>query len=155
MTCPPREVKINPYNVIRAVIGLIFVVSGFEKVVTPYQNFQYVLQAYRIFPEFSEIFIAQVFPWIELITGIFLLLGLWLRYALMSSGAMLVGFLAIVGQAMIRKLPIDSCGCFGSLISLPLYGVFIMDSVLLTGTVLAYRNLPKTARWSLDSLFHD
>lgn len=123
--------------------------------VTPYQNFQYVIQAYKLIPEFLEPIIAQVFPWVELITGIFLLLGLWLRWALISTGIMVIGFLAIVGQAIFRQLPIDSCGCFGSLISLPLYGVFTMDVCLLIGTVLAYKNLSKTSRWSLDGEFHD
>lgn len=131
------------------------IVSGFEKATTPYQNFQYVIQAYQIVPIAAEPFIAQIFPWLELITGIFLILGLWLRYSLASAGVMLTTFLLIVGQAMIRQLPIDSCGCFGSLISLPLYGVFLMDTVLFTGTVLAYKNMAKTSRWSLDGSFHE
>lgn len=117
---------------------------------SPYQNFQYVIQAYQLFPEFAEPLIAQVFPWIELITGLFLILGLWLRFALISAVLMLAGFLAITGQAMVRGLPIDECGCFGSLISLPLYGVFLMDSLLMIGTVLAYKNISKTSRWGID-----
>lgn len=130
-------------------------VSGFEKIITPYQNFQYVIQAYELFPEFAEAIIARAFPWLELITGIFLILGLWLRLALTGSGLMLTGFLTVVGQALIRRLPIDECGCFGELVALPLYGVFLMDATLLVFTILAFKNIAKTSRFSLDSQFHE
>lgn len=150
-----KEDKINVLVFARILIGLIFVVSGFEKIITPYQNFQYVIQAYELFPEFAEAIIARTFPWVELVTGIFLVLGLWIRPALAGAGLMLTGFLVIVGQAMIRRLPIDECGCFGEFISIPLYGVFLMDATLLVFTVLAFKNIAKTSRFSLDSLFHE
>ncbi|MBZ0167229.1 MAG: hypothetical protein K8I00_10530, partial [Candidatus Omnitrophica bacterium] len=64
-----KEDNINFLVFARFLIGLIFVVSGFEKIITPYQNFQYVIQAYELFPEFAEAIIARTFPWVELITG--------------------------------------------------------------------------------------
>lgn len=135
-------------------VGLIFIVSGFEKIVTPYQNFQYVIQAYELFPEFCEPIIAMVFPWVELITGIFLILGLWVREALITAGLMLLAFISIVGQAMVRKLPIDECGCFGELIVLPLYGVFLMDTTLLILVIWACKNTAKACACSLDGRFN-
>ena len=122
----------------RILIGCLFIVSGFEKLIGPYQNFLYVVQSYEFLPTLLEEMVARTLPWIELFLGVFLVVGLWLKWALRSIGMVIFLFILIVGQALLRKLPIDECGCFGGLISLPLYAVLIFDSMLflLTGVLL-------------------
>ena len=137
----------------RILIGCLFIVSGFEKLIGPYQNFLYVVQSYEFLPTLLEEMVARTLPWIELFLGVFLVVGLWLKWALRSIGMVIFLFILIVGQALLRKLPIDECGCFGGLISLPLYAVLIFDSMLflLTGALLKQEK--RINIFSLDQYF--
>ena len=62
-------------------------------------------------------------------------------------------FVVVVGQALIRGLPLESCGCFGEWIHLKPQTVIIMDSVSLLLTLLLLRNLSYVKKFSLDSYF--
>ena len=143
------------FVILRLVLGLVFVVSGFEKLVSPYQNFLYVIQGYDFVPEVLEVPVAKYFPWFELIVGLFLVLGLWIKVALFSSAAMVLGFMTFVSQAMIRKLPIDECGCFGEMISFPLHVVFLIDTTLLCITITLMVKIQQASKLSLDRYFND
>jgi uncharacterized membrane protein YphA (DoxX/SURF4 family) len=138
---------------IRILIGLLLIVSGGEKLLNHYQNFLYVIQSYEIFPTTIENLAAYIVPWIELLTGIFLLLGLWLSWTLKSTLLLFAGFILIVSQAIIRQLPISECGCFGSLISLPLWGVLTFDSVVFLLTLLLIVKIDLASRFSLDRFY--
>jgi len=145
---------IKIFVIIRILIGCLFVVSGFEKLIGPYQNFMYVVQSYEFLPTILEEVVARILPWGEFFLGVFLVFGLWLKWTLRLTLTLIVMFILIVGQALLRKLPIDECGCFGGLVSLPLYGVLIFDSMLLllTSLLLKYKN--RTNILSLDGYFH-
>jgi uncharacterized membrane protein YphA (DoxX/SURF4 family) len=138
---------------LRIAIGGIFVFSALGKLLEPYQNFLYVIQAYQILPSWAEILAAQIFPWLEMIVGIFVLLGLWLPWSLRAALIFFSVFVVIVGQALLRGLPLENCGCFGEFIHLKPQTVLIMDSfsVLLTFVMLC--NLSHTKKFSLDSYF--
>ncbi len=139
--------------VIRILTGCLFVVSGFEKLIGPYQNFLYVVQSYEFCPTFVEGVVARVLPWIELFLGVFLITGLWLKWTLRFVLILFAMFICIVGQALLRGLPIDECGCFGSLISLPLAGVLALDSIMffITGLLMTQEKLVRS--FSLDQYF--
>ena len=98
------------YPILRTFIGSIFLVSSLGKLLSPYQNFLYVVQAYQFLPSWGEVVVAQVFPWIELIVGVFVLLGLWTPWALRGALVLFAVFVVVVGQALIRNLPLESCG---------------------------------------------
>ena len=134
-------------------IGLIFVVSGAEKLIWPYQNFLYVIQGYQLVPPGLDEAVAQVFPWIEFLVGLFMVLGFWLHWTLRGVLVMVMTFILIVSQALIRKLPMDECGCFGELISFPLPVVILIDSTLLALTCLLIVKEKKTEAVSLDRYF--
>ena len=138
---------------VRILFGCLFIVSGFEKLIGPYQNFLYVVQSYEFLPTLLEEMVARTLPWIELFLGVFLVVGLWLKWALRSIGMVIFLFILIVGQALLRKLPIDECGCFGSLISLPLAGVLIFDGTLFLITGLLIKQEKHTRFCSLDQHF--
>lgn len=138
---------------LRFVIALIFIVSGIEKLISPRENFLYVLQAYEVFPDLLESVASMVFPWIELGIGVFLALGLWLRLAAAALACMSGSLVVVVAQAIVRKLPIDSCGCFGDLVHLPLKGVIILDVAIFTSAILFLYNMQAIRRFSLDRLY--
>lgn len=135
----------------RFVIGAVFCVSGFEKLISPYQNFLFVIQSYSFLPRGLETPMAHIVPWIELIIGLFLLLGLWIKQSAAGAMVLFVMFIAIVSQAMIRQLPIEDCGCFGEMASFPLYFIVCMDTVLLVLSLIVNRNPIKAQKFSLDS----
>lgn len=135
-------------------MGAVFFISGYEKLLGPVENFLYIIQAYKIVPnEFLEMASALMFPWIELTLGAFLILGIWLKLTLFGMGASVVVFLIIVGQAIVRGLPIDDCGCFGDLMHSPLPVTFSFDILLLTLIIILYVFIQKTSAFSLDNYF--
>jgi len=138
---------------LRILIGCIFVVSGLGKALSPYQNFLYVIQAYQLLPAGPETLVAQVFPWIELLVGCFVLLGLWLPWSLRAAMGLFGIFVIVVGQALVRNLPLESCGCFGELIHLKPQVVMIMDSISLLLTLALLRHLSAVKKFSLDAYF--
>ena len=138
---------------LRIFIGLVLLVSGFEKLMSPYQNFLYVIQAYEMLPASLEKLAALSVPWIELLGGIFMLLGLWLNWSLKGSLLLFASFIVIVGQALLRHLPIDQCGCFGENIHIPPHYIIIFDSFMLLILFWLIRHPSKTRVFSLDQYF--
>ena len=134
-------------------LGIVFIVSGMDKLISPYQNFLYAIQGYQLLPTWVESTTAHVFPWVEFITGVFLVLGLWVQFSLKAAGVMFCIFITVVGQAILRKLPLEHCGCFGAWIVLSLRAVIVMDSCLFLVVVFLLRNFLKAASFSLDSHF--
>jgi uncharacterized membrane protein YphA (DoxX/SURF4 family) len=138
------------FVLLRIVIGSIFLVSGLGKLLSPYQNFLYAIQAYQLLPSRAEVLTAQVFPWIELFVGVFVLLGLWTPWALRGALILFGAFVVVVGQALIRGLPLESCGCFGEWLHLKPQTVIILDSLNLLLIFIMLRNLTLTKKFSLD-----
>ncbi len=134
----------------RVLIGGFFVAVGVDKIIEPYQNFLYVVQGYRLFPGVIEEIIARIFPWIELFLGLFLVLGLWLKWTLRSFLLVVTAFILIITQALVRRLPIEYCGCFGGLFSSEIHHTFILDMFLLIFLSILLRGLENTSFWSLD-----
>ena len=144
---------INIFFVLRIIIASVFIITGTEKLINPYQNFLVVVQSYEVLSKPLEEFVARVFPWLEFILGVFLLLGFWLKIVLRFLLVLNTGFIMIIGQAMIRHLPIHECGCFGNLISFPLWVTFILDCVfwIFIGTLL--KRIPQASKLSLDNYY--
>jgi len=137
----------------RVLIGGFFIFSGGEKLIGPFQNFLYVVQGYDLLPSLLEKAVAFVVPWMEFLIGVFLILGFQTITALRFLLILLCIFILVVGQAIVRSLPIDQCGCFGESLSIPLWGVLMFDSLLLlliTGLIF---NIAKTRALSLDKYF--
>lgn len=145
--------KINIFVILRILIGSVFVISGFEKLIGPYQNFLYVIQSYAFLNVFWEEVAARVVPWLELFLGVFLIFGLWLGWVLRGLLVLVTAFIFVVTQALVRGLPIDECGCFGGLISFPPPVVLLLDSALLFLSALLLYRLDRTSSLSLDGYF--
>ncbi len=103
---------------LRIATGLIFVVSGFIKLMQPYQNFLATVQSYEILNGEPAVLLAKTMPWAEFIVGMFLALGLWSRASMFILWIFNSVFIGVLGYALIRKLPIQECGCFGESFSL-------------------------------------
>lgn len=96
--------------VFRLVLAWVFIDSGWEKL---YQldTFYISAQNYKILPPLLTYFYAACVPWLEILAGVYLLLGLFRRFASALTGALLVSFLIAIAVVLIRGDAID-CGCY-------------------------------------------
>ncbi len=141
----------SPLFAVRILLGAVFILSGFQKLIQPTQNFMYVVQNFEFLPQWSEHAVAQWFPWFELFGGMFLAFGLWTRLTLRVLWLACSAFVIILAQALIRNLPIQSCGCFGEMIRMPLAAMLCLDAVmwLLFGMLVVFDS--QSRRFSLDN----
>ena len=102
----------NKYFVIfaRIVLGAIFVYASFDKMANP-DAFLKIIHNYRLLPVQLENPIAIFMPWMELITGLMLIVGKWEKASLLLYSIIMVIFVIALSQALMRGLDI-SCGCF-------------------------------------------
>ena len=96
---------------------------------------------------------AVVVPWVEFIVGIFTVLGLWTARFLRWTLMLFAVFIIIVGQALLRGLPLDHCGCFGSWIQVSPQQILVFDSACLLVIFLLLRCLSGAQRFSVDGYF--
>lgn len=94
----------------RMVIGTIFVSASIEKAADP-ASFAVLIENYKFLTPAAALFVASTLPWIELICGISMLLGIAVRGSSLVIGLMTIGFTAAVVSGVLRGLDI-SCGCY-------------------------------------------
>jgi uncharacterized membrane protein YphA (DoxX/SURF4 family) len=98
----------------RLAIGAIFVLAGATKL-SALGTFTATLLAYDILPVSLLRPVALILPWAEVVVGLYLLAGLFARAAAWGAIGLLAVFMLAIGQAVIRGLSLEDCGCFGSI----------------------------------------
>lgn len=96
----------------RLLLGGILLYAGFTKLNDGWR-FAEAIANYRILPAQANQFLALTLPWLEVVLGLLLVLGLWLRAAAGLASLLFLGFSVAVIAALVRQLDI-SCGCFGT-----------------------------------------
>ena len=123
----------------RLLLGAIFIYASIHKIGEPYE-FARIVHNYRILPPELVNIVAITLPWIEIVTGLLLVLGLFTRENALIVFGMLCVFIFGMAAALWRGLEID-CGCFRpGADSTNLWARILEDLVMLTmaGLVLAY-----------------
>lgn len=102
---------------LRLVLGGLFCLAAFKKLNDP-QSFAEAIKGFRILSEVDHAVLitnaAFVIPWVEMIAGVMLILGLWTRASAVAVGLALVSFIAGLVSVMARGIQTD-CSCFGDL----------------------------------------
>ncbi len=108
----PREALASPWLSVRVEIalGLFFVVAALPKLVDP-PSFAHMVYNYRLVPGAFVNLMALAMPWLELLTGLALILGIWTRTSAGLVGALLLVFILAISVNLVRGNAID-CGCF-------------------------------------------
>ena len=102
----------HPWLTVRVQIalGAIFVVAALPKIADP-PSFAHMIYNYRILPGGLINLSALVMPWVELIAGLALILGVWVKPARWIVTLLLVTFMIAIAINLGRDNAID-CGCF-------------------------------------------
>lgn len=94
----------------RIILGAVFMYASFDKMANP-EAFANIIDNYHLLPYQLVNGLAIFLPWLEFITGLFLITGKWIKASLTIYNVLLVVFIIALAQALIRGLDI-SCGCF-------------------------------------------
>jgi putative oxidoreductase len=97
---------------VQFVLAAFFVVAGISKIADP-PGFAHEIHNYKMVPGALVNAMALILPWIEVVTGVALFLGIARRTAAKVLGILLLVFIAALGVNLARGHPVD-CGCFGT-----------------------------------------
>ena len=102
----------HPWLTIRVqlALGAIFVAAALPKIADP-PAFAHMIYNYRILPGALINLSALAMPWVELLSGLALILGVWKRAARWIITILLVTFMIAISINLARGNAID-CGCF-------------------------------------------
>ena len=102
----------HPWLTIRVQIalGVIFIVAALPKVSDP-PSFAHMIYNYRILPGGLINLASLVMPWVEILAGLLLVLGIWTRPARHVITGLLLVFMIAIGFNLMRGNAVD-CGCF-------------------------------------------
>lgn len=114
--------------VVRIVLGGVFIYASLDKIRHP-ELFAEAVYNYQLSPEVAVNLVALWLPWLELFSGVLLVLGVWVQgSSLILSGLMML-FLAALGINLARGLDIH-CGCFTTQGSGPMTMVTLFRDLL-------------------------
>jgi uncharacterized membrane protein YphA (DoxX/SURF4 family) len=122
----------------RIVLGGIFIFAGAVKINHIYplypegvkSLFQEIME-YKILPQDLAIAYSYVLPPLEILLGILLISGIFLRSGAIVSGLVTLSFTIAKVSALIRHLDIGICGCFGPTVPLLSTQSLALDFVML------------------------
>ena len=103
---------LHPWLTVRAQIalGAVFVAAALPKLADP-PGFAEAIWNYQLAPAWLIHPAALTLPWLELLCGLALCLGVWTRAAAAWCAALLLVFATALSVNLARHHPVD-CGCF-------------------------------------------
>lgn len=124
---------------LRLIIGVVFIYASLDKIAHPDQ-FAKIIYFYRIVPGSLINIMALLLPWLELITGMMVIVGIWEKSATLVIGGLLAVFIAALSIALTKGIDIE-CGCMSttSRSRSPIISLLIRDVLMLVGCVLIIR----------------
>src|SRR4030042_3390365 len=114
---------------LRVIVGGVFIWAGALKIADPL-GFAQSIKNYQVVPHTLAFLIAVVLPWVEVLSGAFLIIGLYRRSSALIISLLLAGFIVLVALALARGID-TSCGCLGSLDRRADLSLILIDAVLL------------------------
>jgi uncharacterized membrane protein YphA (DoxX/SURF4 family) len=99
-------------TVVRVLLGGLFIYASVSKILDP-AGFSRTVFYYQLLPTSAVNLVAIILPWIELLVGVLLVIGIQVRGAAFVAAGSLIVFTAAMISALVRGLNID-CGCFSA-----------------------------------------
>ena len=99
-------------RLLRIIIGSIFIYASFDKIIHP-DRFAEIIWNYKILP-WSLINIPAIWlPCLELIVGVLIIGGIWVRISSFLLIVLMVLFIGGISSALARGVSLH-CGCFST-----------------------------------------
>lgn len=100
-------------HVVQISLAFVLLFAGLVKLIEP-GGARSAIVAYRLnLPNGLVGFMAFGLPAFEVMLGLLLLVGIWVRFAAVGSSVLMLVFIVAIAQVWARGYSID-CGCFGS-----------------------------------------
>jgi uncharacterized membrane protein YphA (DoxX/SURF4 family) len=96
----------------RLLLGAIFILASVDKILHP-AAFAKIIYNYQLLPDGAVNLTAIMLPWVELLLGLLLMLGLWIPGAVVLSNLLLLIFFGAILFNSARGLDVN-CGCFST-----------------------------------------
>ena len=96
----------------RWILGLTFIYASLHKILAP-ADFAKIVYGYGLFPEILINLIAITIPFLELVTGLALIIGVYPRSAAVTINGLLLAFIVVLTINLVRGHEFD-CGCFSA-----------------------------------------
>jgi putative oxidoreductase len=117
---------------LRIGLGAVFLYAGALKAFAPL-NLAGDIANYHLVPAAWVPLFAVTLPWVEILTGLALLVGWFGRGAALVAGALMAAFTVALSQALLRGIDL-ACGCFGG--TDPATGWTVLRDVVLLAVAL-------------------
>ncbi|MDA3896849.1 MAG: DoxX family protein [Desulfobacteraceae bacterium] len=132
----PNSLKIHHIVsvIVRFILGTIFITAGIPKILDT-ASFAGVVYNYHLLPDIFINIFAITLPWLEVIIGGLLIMGIWMPGTVISYNLLMIAFICALTFNTIRGLDI-SCGCFstepGDIIDM---GTIFRDIIILSASM--------------------
>ena len=100
------------YHGVRLILGVIFIYASYDKILHP-KAFAEVIYNYQILPDGLINVTAIFLPWLEMLMGIFLIMGFWMPGTVIWCNTLLVVYIGALCFNLARGLDVN-CGCFST-----------------------------------------
>jgi len=138
---------------LRLICAAVFLLAASMKLSNP-QSFTESIVGFGFLPDHLTVLATFVVPWMEVVTGLLLLTGLWTRSAAFVYCLLIAAFWVLIYWALDQGKSVD-CGCFGKLKAFCPKGIgtcnLIQNGVLFGIGLLSL--IMGSGKFGLDSVF--
>ncbi len=139
---------------LRLFMGGVFAFSGVLKLMEPSENFRGILVQYALIPASWAGPLSVFVPWLEFLTGAFLILGFFLVPVALMAAGMAGTFAGLIAMSYLLHAGLPNhCGCFGQVFVFSPVQVMVLDLGNLLAGLWLVRNPQFWA--SLDHFFRE
>ena len=98
------------------VLGLIFITSGVGKIIDPGEFLSVLanIAFYSFLPLELVVPVARWLPWLELVLGLSLIMGISAKFMASASSLLVIGFIFQNTWIIVHGLDLNGCGCLGA-----------------------------------------
>ena len=117
----------------RAILGSIFIAASISKLAHP-DEFVTLVISYNILPYTLAELYGYLVPWLELLIGLFFILGLFTRFVSALSIPIILSFVIASSYKLLTSAG-GNCGCFGGAMPLTIEQSLTLDALMLLLTI--------------------
>ncbi len=100
------------YHAARLILGVIFIYASYDKILHP-KAFAEIIFNYQILPDGLINVTAILLPWLEMLMGVFLIVGFWMPGTIIWCNILLVVYIGALWFNLVRGMDVN-CGCFST-----------------------------------------